>query len=671
MSARSPDIEQLLDALDPQAPLTARHLALLALLDWIRGDRRDVAAAASRVRLMLDLLRASPARTERLRAFWATLGDTVDATVLLADFGFAPRPAFFSELLQRLRLKLLPATPETTDAAELFALALPGSFDADWLGALDRETLATLGTLLTRASPLPGLTRWQHLLLEALTYCGSQILAAGLSAEMRQRMDAAALEDRPFHALITDVQALREACAAQPRDPRAVAQAAEQLRQRLDACRRAALSVYDHLESHGISVGLVFLVRQVRARVLRMRELLDALLSEDRPAEAARLLGRLAQTGRERLSLRALFAANSSLLAAKVAQRNAETGSHYITRTAAEYRAMLAKAAGGGAVLGLTTLLKFAVLSLGLSAFWGGFWAGMNYAASFVLIYLLHFTVATKQPAMTAPALVARLREAQDDAGIGRFVDEVTHLVRSQVAAVIGNVLAVAPAVMLLMGMLHWAHGLAPLDADHAREVLDHLTLLGPTALFAAFTGLLLFASSVIAGWVENAFVLARIESALRHNPRITRVLGQRRANAWAEFARRHVSGLAANVSLGLLLGLVPAFAAFFGLGLDVRHVTLSMGQVTAAAMTLGREALTSPALWWCLAAVPVTGLLNVTVSFWCAFRLALAAQGVGAVERERIRAAIRARLRQAPRSFLLPAREPGPAATAGVDRGN
>ena len=38
---------------------------------------------------------------------------------------------------------------------------------------------------------------------------------------------------------------------------------------------------------------------------------------------------------------------------------------------------------------------------------------------------------------------------------------------------------------------------------------------------------------------------------------------------------------------VGLMLGIVPAFAEFFGLGLQVRHVTLSAGQVSAAAMAL------------------------------------------------------------------------------------
>ncbi|MET1537740.1 recombinase, partial [Burkholderia sola] len=99
------------------------------------------------------------------------------------------------------------------------------------------------------------------------------------------------------------------------------------------------------------------------------------------------------------------------LLAAKVAERSAETGEHYITRTGREYLSMLTKAAGGGFVMAFTTLMKFALYALGLSAFWGGLAAGINYSISFVLIQLLHFTVATKQPAMTAPAMAAKLKD--------------------------------------------------------------------------------------------------------------------------------------------------------------------------------------------------------------------------------------------------------------------
>ena len=62
-------------------------------------------------------------------------------TPLLADFGFAPRTAFLSEFGHRLRRKLLPGTPETTDLTELFGLLLPTRFDARWIQALDTDTL--------------------------------------------------------------------------------------------------------------------------------------------------------------------------------------------------------------------------------------------------------------------------------------------------------------------------------------------------------------------------------------------------------------------------------------------------------------------------------------------------------------------------------------------------
>jgi site-specific recombinase len=103
------------------------------------------------------------------------------------------------------------------------------------------------------------------------------------------------------------------------------------------------------------------------------------------------------------------------------------------------------------------------------------------------------------------------------------------------------------------------------------------------------------------------------------------------------------------------MLGLVPAFAAFFGLGLEVRHVTLSAGQLAAAGATLGLDALRQPIFWWCLAAIPLTAMLNVGVSFYLAFQLALRAHNVSGVDRSRIRSAIWARWRSMPLSFFWP----------------
>jgi len=278
-----------------------------------------------------------------------------------------------------------------------------------------------------------------------------------------------------------------------------------------------------------------------------------------------------------------------------------------------------------------------------------------------VLVQLLHFTVATKQPAMTAPAMADKLTDIGSDAALEGFVDEIGHLIRSQSAGIFGNLLAVAPLALGVQLAAQAAFGRPAVGHEEARHVLHALTLLGPTALYAAFTGVLLFASAIIGGWAENWFVLHRLDSAIGWNPRIVQRLGAARARRWAGFWRRNVSGFASNVSLGLMLGLVPSIALFFGLPLEVRHVTLSTGQLFAALGAEGDGLLREPAFWWCAAAIPVTAVLNLTVSFVLAFRVALRSRGIRLADRSRIYRAVRARLWRAPLSFVLPPRTAAP----------
>jgi site-specific recombinase len=167
----------------------------------------------------------------------------------------------------------------------------------------------------------------------------------------------------------------------------------------------------------------------------------------------------------------------------------------------------------------------------------------------------------------------------------------------------------------------------------------------------------LLFASSLIAGWAENWFVWHRLDSAIAWNPAFVARLGAARARRWAAWWRANVSGIAANVSLGLMLGIVPAVALFFGLPIEVRHVTLSTGQLAAAVGAEGWAVFSQAPFWWCVAGIAVTGALNLAVSFFLAFKVALRSRGIRLADRSRIYRAIRRRLRWAPGSFLVPPR--------------
>lgn len=653
-SASPWDLSALLNAADPRASRPERHLWLVRLTQWLRhGPIGSAAEGATprpvlRLKLLLNALDQHAGHREQVRSLLQVFWREIDIASLFGSVGLAPRTSLAAALKHRLALRLLPATPDTDDLAALFPLLFEDG-DADWLDALDDATLARVVELL-RPDDQP---RWRQGALEAMVHLASAVQAAAFTPSMRLRMDRTLLADEPFAQLARATAAVRDALDAG--DTAEALRAASFLRALLQRCRDAAASIRGHLQEYGISVDLLFEADQLRARTLRLESLLDATLAAA-PREGLRLVQSLVWAQARSRSLRALWLQHNALLARQVTERSAETGEHYITRDRAAYRDMLRRAAGGGAVIALTTFGKFGIVALGLTAFWAGFWAGVNYAASFVVVMLLHWTVATKQPAMTAPAMALKLAGgARSPEQVEDFVDEVTHLLRSQVAGIAGNLALCAPLVWLgQVASTAW-FGAPLVGAASAGHVLHDLTLLGPTAFFAAFTGVLLFASAGIAGWAENRFVLHRLDSAIAWHPRLVAWVGRPRAERWSRWWRNHVSGLAGNISLGLMLGLVPAVAAFFGLGLQVRHVTLSTGQLAAALGALGPGLLAQPVFWWCVAGIAATGVLNVTVSFWLAFRTALRSQGIALHERSAIRAAIRRRLLRAPLSFLWP----------------
>ncbi len=650
------DLTALLHAAGSAGCMAERHLWLISLLEWLRyAPLAHVSQPTPvlRLRYFLTVLASHPEHQHQVRTITKRFWHEVDVAALLADFGFSPRMDLSAELGQRIRLRIMPATPDTTNLAELFNLLFPMASDAQWLSALDQPTLAQLMAVLASADNNTTKLDWRTPFLDAIMFLTATIRAAGFSPLLRSRMSTELLADAPFHQLARVAQDIRD--HVELSDDAALVESVAQLRALLHTCRRCADSVLDHLEEHGVSVDLVFELDQLRLRTRRVQKLINCLVSPRPAHDIAKLLAGLVRTASERRSVRALFARHYSLLARKVAERSAEKGEHYITRDRHAYARMLRAAAGGGAVLAGTTFMKFAVMTLGLSAFWAGFWAGVNYAGSFVLIHLLNFTVATKQPAMTAPAMAEKLRDVSHDAAVEGFVDEVAHLIRTQSAGILGNLTLVTPLVLGTQLACTALFGQPLIGVQTANKILDDMTLLGPTAFYAAFTGVLLFVSSLIAGWVENWFVWHRLDSAIAWNPRIVAKLGATRALRWATYWRNNISGFSSNISLGLMLGIVPAVATFFGLPIEVRHITLSTGQLAASVGALGWDIFQHSPFWWCLGGVAVTGFLNLSVSFFLAFRVALRSRGIQLRDRSRIYRAVGKRLLSRPLSFIRP----------------
>jgi site-specific recombinase len=435
-------------------------------------------------------------------------------------------------------------------------------------------------------------------------------------------------------------------------------------------CQAQTDRIYAHLDEHGVSVSLVYRVERMRAQLTRMALLTDlrsAIFGQDTEPGAGQvqaLLGDLIAAHHQRSSVRGLIQRSFSLLARKMVERNADHGEHYIARDSKEYRAMLKAAGRGGVITAFTVLGKSLVSAVGAARFFEGLFASLNYAVSFMAISAVGGVLATKQPAVTAPVLASKMGQLDTVEGLRALLSEIALLLRSQAAAVFGNLMGVVPVMLLISGAILLATDAPMMTAEHASASLHSLSVIGPTPLFAAFTGILLWLSSLASGFADNWFALRRLREALTHQRRLVFVLGAMRAERWAAWLDRNVAQIAGNVSLGLLLGMTPVLAQFFGLPLDVRHVTLATGTLTAAASSLGWEVLAAPQFWLAVAGIASIGVLNVGVSFACALTLALRARDVPARIRRLVFRAVLRRFSASPRSFLFPER---PAAPAGA----
>ena len=197
------------------------------------------------------------------------------------------------------------------------------------------------------------------------------------------------------------------------------------------------------------------------------------------------------------------------------------------------------------------------------------------------------------------------------------FVDEVANLVRSQSASIFGNVFVGLPRGLRCSGCCSLATHEIPVDADKAAKTIDSLSILGPSAFFAAFTGVLLWFSSVLAGWVDNWFHYRRLGPAIAGAPAARlRLRPLDACSAWPASSTARSRASPPTSRWASCSGSVPVFFAFYGLPVEVRHVTLSSGQLAATVVVLGWGVATTASFWLAVAGIALIGVLNVGVSF-------------------------------------------------------
>jgi site-specific recombinase len=480
--------------------------------------------------------------------------------------------------------------------------------------------------------------------LDAIGLITTRIAALGMAEAFRTRVAAGAIRESPLYHLTR----------AAPAEMPALIEAA---REHLEQVKRA-------LEDHGVSIDVVYSLDSIERGLLRIELLLPFVDGHDDLEPSYEIRALIDEVGKGLVGGRSftqLLSDNLRLLARKVIERAGRTGEHYVTSSKREYWLMLASAAGGGVLTLGTAAGKFLIKWGHWPLFIDGALSAMLYAVSFVVMQLLGFTLATKQPSMTAASLAGTIRDRSGAGRLDELVRLIARIARSQFAAAVGNVSAVIATALVFDLIYVSATGATFLSATDSINVIKSFDPIGSlTIFFAAFTGVLLWMSSLFAGWFENWIVYRRLPEAIEHH-RWGKRLGKARMARWARFLEHHAAGLGGSVSLGVMLGMMPVFGKFFGLPLDVRHITLSTGALTLSMSSIGIDGAGWQAFILASLGIMTMGLLNFGVSFALALVVALRARDVPRGERRTLPGAVLRRFLRSPLEFFYPPRETTP----------
>ena len=673
------NLDVLLARAHPSQDLAEKIEWLQDLIQWLRSplltnDERATLKENSktsrqrqrklqtvRLRYFLQLLERNPKWKENVAMVLRSILWEASAVDLFSSTGLNKESGFFSEASNRVQRRLLPAPADTRDFAALFVRIFRHESDPDWIRALPIEVVERVLALFRHEAPEAErvFTGLRASMVDALLILAPEISAAGLSPELRVRMDDRSIVHSPFYALNESLLAL--ALILRGEQPDLLPRISLKILEDIAACRKRIRQVFTHLEDRGVSIALVYKLERITKSLDRVEVLLEILIpgSEINKLEKARdFTALLVDRSIESTKLRQLIGSNLDLISRKVVERVGFAGDHYIATTTKEYWNMFWKGGGGGIVTIFTVLLKTFVSHAGLPLFFEGLFYAVNFTASFLVIQGAHFALATKQPSMTATALANKLTSLSHRRQLDEFVNEVARITRTQFAAALGNVSFVVVGSLLFHLLYRNLMGHSLMDAEYAYKTIKSFNpFTSVTIPAAALTGVILWSSAVIGGWFENWAVFRRMPEAIATNRTLVSLFGPAAPGRFSRMFSHQIAGITSNVAIGFMLAFTPILGKFFGLPLDVRHVTLSSGSLTFAVASLGLDQVGPWNFAFACFGILVMFLLNFGVAYSLALFVALRARRIKRVWTYHLLKAVGRRFVTHMSEFMFPVR--------------
>ena len=637
------------------------------LIDWLRPDNpTQVAPVIARIEeLAFAIESRSSVRTTLAARLQALLIDARHLPLYI-ETGLFSRHGFFRELALRMYERVNPPPMDRRNLKHVLSLVFHKGSDPQWVSAIPDDAWLKLFDLLTGTAEgrERAMRRAREEALYALETLTIWIAAEELEPELIRLDPRICDRNSAFMAQQRELADYIRAYLEAMHDPERERHDAEHARVLLTQVAEQISLFRKRAIKHGTSVSLTYLLERLDQTLARIETLLDILEpgdTERRRSTGVRLFKHLVTNNTRRHSLRALWQENVKLLSRSVTENASHTGEHYITRNRAEYLQMLWSGAGAGLIIALMALLKLEIVAQGLPLGLQTLLVCLNYGLGFVFIHILHFTVATKQPAMTAARFAAAVEQGDKGmANLKKLADLMIDVGRSQFVAVVGNVFVALPVAMLV-GWAYLELWQAPvLGADRLQYQLEELSPISGLALFhAAIAGVWLFVAGLIAGFFDNRSAYLNLPGRLREHPLLCRIMPTALRERIADYIDGNYGALAGNFFFGVLLGITGYIGYLLSLPLDIRHIAFSsanLGYVAASEMPGWADF----AMYFGF--VLLIGAMNLWVSFALAFWVALKARGARIGSVPRLLQVYFMRIGERPRDVLFP---PAPAADA------
>ncbi|SEI54843.1 Site-specific recombinase [Dyadobacter koreensis] len=548
---------------------------------------------------------------------------------LLTEAEIGSNKGFFSDASTRLSYKFLPPVDDPVELRTQFDNFFDDKKDYHWVQAIPDENWYHFFADIFREIS-PALAKYiERELLNSILVLAQRAANLGIEPEVVSKIPRIDDLDSPFLGLNREVMLYVEKTLNQYNyNEEGRDSDYKHILVMISQCKTQVSYIYKHKDVFGISLQLTYMMRQLEQYLKRLSQLLELLQTDDKQRQwmiVTDLFKEFVYAENTKYSLRKHFSINLQLLTFKVIENTSKTGEHYISSDRSGYWRLFRKALGGGIIVGLLCCNKTRLYFQHLPIFWEAFFYSLNYSIGFMIIHILGFIIATKQPAMTASTIAANLsNNGQNPNWLETTTQLLIRLVRSQFISLVGNASIAFPVAYGLDWIYFYFNGFHIADPAKAHKLIGELNAWESLAIpHAALAGVYLMISGLIAGYYENKWIYNKFSLRLINHPGLIRILGQKRLNRAANYFEHNFGALAGNFALGVFLGSTSAIGFTFGLPLDIRHITFASGNFGIAFAGLNSHISTD---LWINSVIGITciGIMNVLVSFGLSIAFAL-----------------------------------------------